>query len=300
MKRLHKILILLVFSFTLNTSSVLAQIGAFNRAQKLYGEKNTELAKPIIDSVVLNAETSNMFESHTLKAFIYYDLYKKTEKDQINSPLRDSVLSAIKTSNSLKPDTSYKINNAKVINAIIGHYRNISVKYSKEASLNYTLSLTAHQKYKELSKLYTPNFNEKLIDIEYYNTIGGNYSELSNKSSKNEADREIAKTALLKVLDIDQDNESATYNLGILYYNLSVNIVKEMTEDLNLDNVDAVQENTKKLAKQAEQLLLKLTNSVKYKNRATEALYYIYRNLLDAQKTEEYKKKCIDLNIKID
>ncbi len=296
----HKIHLILILSLILSTNSVLAQIGAFNRAQKFYAEKNTELAKAIIDSVVLNPETSNMYETHTLKAFIYYDLYKKTEKDQLNSTLRDSILSAIKTSNLLKPDTSYKANNAKLINAIIGHYRNISIKALKESSLNYTLSTKAHEKFKELSKQHVQNFNEKPFDIEYFNTIGGIYGDLSNNNSKNENEREIAKTALLKVLDIDPNNESATYNLGILYYNLSGNIVKEMTEDLNIDNIDVVQENTKKLAKQAEQLLLKLTSSVKYKNRVTEALYYTYRNLLDAQKTEEYKKKCIELNIKID
>lgn len=283
----------------LSTSSVLAQTSAFNRAQKLYNEKNAEAAKPIIDSAVLNSETAKMFEVHTLKAYIYFEIYKKTDKEKLNSVTRDSVLNAIMVSNSLKPDSTYKTNNAKLINAIIAHYRNMSVRALNESSLNYTLSVAAHEKYKDLSKNNTANFNAKNADIEFYNTIGGIYSELSNKSSKFENEREIAKTALLKVLDLDPKNESATYNLGILYYNLSGNIVKEMADDLNIGNIDAVQDNSKKLAKQAEQLLLKVANSPKYKKIVTEALYYTYRNLLDTVKLEEYRKKCVEQNIKL-
>ncbi len=301
MKRLRKIHILLLFSIMLLTSgSVLAQISAFNRAQKLYGEKNAEAAKPIIDSAILNSETGKMYEVHTLKAYIYFEIYKKTDKEKLNSPTRDSVLNAVKVSNSLKPDTTYKANNAKLINAIIAHYRNMSVKALNESSLNYTLSVSAHEKFKELSKNNVPNFNANNADIEFYNTVGGLYGELSNKTSKFEKEREIAKTALLKVLDLDPKNEAATFNLGILYYNLSGNIVKEMADDLNIGNIDAVQDNSKKLAKQAEQLLLKVANSPKYKKTVTEALYYTYRNLLDAAKLEEYRKKCVEQNIKLD
>jgi hypothetical protein len=284
----------------LTSGSVLAQISAFNRAQKLYGEKNAEAAKPIIDSAILNSETGKMYEVHTLKAYIYFEIYKKTDKEKLNSPTRDSVLNAVKVSNSLKPDTTYKANNAKLINAIIAHYRNMSVKALNESSLNYTLSVSAHEKFKELSKNNVPNFNANNADIEFYNTVGGLYGELSNKTSKFEKEREIAKTALLKVLDLDPKNEAATFNLGILYYNLSGNIVKEMADDLNIGNIDAVQDNSKKLAKQAEQLLLKVANSPKYKKTVTEALYYTYRNLLDAAKLEEYRKKCVEQNIKLD
>jgi len=284
----------------LTSGSVLAQISAFNRAQKLYGEKNAEAAKPIIDSAILNSETGKMYEVHTLKAYIYFEIYKKTDKEKLNSPTRDSVLNAVKVSNSLKPDTTYKTNNAKLINAIIAHYRNMSVKALNESSLNYTLSVSAHEKFKELSKNNVPNFNATNADIEFYNTVGGLYGELSNKTSKLEKEREIAKTALLKVLDLDPKNEAATFNLGILYYNLSGNIVKEMADDLNIGNIDAVQDNSKKLAKQAEQLLLKIANSTKYKKTVTEALYYTYRNLLDAAKLEEYRKKCVEQNIKLD
>jgi hypothetical protein len=301
MKRLRKIHILLLFSIILlSRDSVLAQIGAFNRAQKLYSEKNAEAAKPIIDSAVLNSETGKMFEVHTLKAYIYFEIYKKTDKEKLNSTTRDSVISARMVSNSLKPDSAYKTNNTKLINAIIAHYRNMSIKALNESSLNYTLSISAHDKFKELSKNNVPNFNGTYADIEFYNTVGGIYSELSNKSSKFEKEREIAKTALLKVLDLDPKNESATFNLGILYYNLSGNIVKEMADDLNIGNIDAVQDNSKKLAKQAEQLLLKVANSTKYKKTVTEALYYTYRNLLDAAKLEEYRKKCVEQNIKLD
>jgi hypothetical protein len=73
-----------------------------------------------------------------------------------------------------------------------------------------------------------------------------------------------------------------------------------MADDLNIGNIDAVQDNSKKLAKQAEQLLLKVANSTKYKKTVTEALYYTYRNLLDAAKLEEYRKKCVEQNIKLD
>ena len=61
-----------------------------------------------------------------------------------------------------------------------------------------------------------------------------------------------------------------------------------------------VQENIIKLAKQAEQFIIKVYKVDNENVKAVEALHSIYKMLNDKAKEEEFKKKCKELNIKID
>ena len=57
---------------------------------------------------------------------------------------------------------------------------------------------------------------------------------------------DIAKYALLKVLEIDSKNISANINLGILYYNQGATLMRMMDYDVDLAQLDVIQENAKK------------------------------------------------------
>lgn len=276
-----------------------AQNDKLNRAQQLLQSKNADLAKLAIDSVIQNPETKGDFVSWTTRAYIYFEIYKRTDKLKLHSALRDTIVSSIKTSNSLKPDETFSTNNKKLLSNIAAGYFNLS-KVLLMDSVNYKNSVFAYNKFKENFLITEPGTNFNSRDIEYNLAVGSLYSDIFNKDNKNTAAQEIAKITLLKVLDIQPENPSANINLGIMYYNQAVNLGKSLDYGADFSQIDVVQENIIKLAKQAEQFIIKVYKVDNKNLKAVEGLHSIYKMLNDKAKEEEFKKKCKELNIKID
>ena len=276
-----------------------AQNDRLNRAQQLLQSKNADLARQAIDSVILNPETKADFVSWTTRAYIYFEIYKRTDKLKLYSPLRDTIVSSLKTSNKLKPDETFAANNKKLLSNIAAGYFNFSKNLLMD-SVNYKNSLIAYNKFKENYLLAEPGTNFIARDVEYYLAVGSLYSDIFNRDNKNTAAQETAKITLLKVLDLQPENPSANINLGIMYYNQAVNLGKGLDYGADFTQIDVVQENIIKLAKQAEQFIIKVYKVDNKNLKAVEALHSIYKMLNDKAKEEEFKKKCKELNIKID
>src|SRR5262245_42946357 len=99
----RKILNSFLLGALLMSGAGVAQEERLVRAEQLYRAKETEKALAVIDSVIAHPLTSSDFVSWTTRAFIYFDLYKRSDKYKLDSPLRDSILSSIRVSESLKP-----------------------------------------------------------------------------------------------------------------------------------------------------------------------------------------------------
>ena len=277
-----------------------AQVDKLNRAQDLYQvAKKPDLALPVIDSVVQHPDTKKDFIAWTLRAFIYHDVYKRTDKTKLYSALRDTIISSVKMSNSLKPDAEYKKNNDNLMRVMAGTYFNLA-KNLLQDSLNAKRSQFAYSKSKELTLIIKPDSNFKARDVEYYNTVGGIFSDLFNKDNNNAKNQEIAKVALLKVLELQADNASANMNLGLMYYNHAANLVKSLDYGADISQIDVIQESIIKLAKQAEPLIYNVYKSNNKNPKAVEGLYLIYRMLNENAKMEQFKLKCKELKIAVE
>lgn len=276
-----------------------AQNDKLNRAQQLLQSKNADMARLAIDSVIVHDETKGDYVAWTTRAYIYFEIYKRSDKLKLNSSLRDTILSSLKTSGKLKPDETFTTNNKKLLSNIAAGYFNLS-KLLLMDSINYSRSLIAYNRFKENFGIAEPGTNFTARDIEYYLAVGSIYSDIFNKDNKNTSAQDIAKIALLKVLDIQPENPSANINLGIMYYNQAVNLGKGLDYGADFSQIDVVQENIIKLAKQAEQFIIKVYKVDNKNVKAVEALHSIYKMLNDKAKEEEFKKKCKELNIKID
>ncbi len=276
-----------------------AQNDKLNRAQQLLQEKNVDQAKLAIDSVVLHSETKADYVSWTTRAYIYFEIYKRTDKQKLNSALRDTIISSLKRSNTLKPDETFATNNKKLLSNLAAGYFNLSKALLMD-SINYKRSLIAYNRFKENFIIAEPGTNFTARDIEYYLAVGSLYSDIFNKNNKNTEAQETAKIALLKVLDMQPENPSANINLGIMYYNQAVNLGKELDYGASFNQIDVVQENIIKLAKQAEQFIIKVYKVDNKNVKAVEALHSIYKMLNEKAKEEDFKKKCKELNIKLD
>jgi tetratricopeptide (TPR) repeat protein len=271
------------------SASLLAQEDAYSRAQQLY-RPNPEAAMLVIDSVILHPLTQNDFNCWTLRAFIYYEVYRKTDKFKLHSKLRDTIISSINTSFKLKPDSSIVENNKRLLKSIAIGYYNIC-KSLLQDSINYDRSLIAYNKFKEYYLKFDPGASFEAKDVEYYLAVGSTYSEIFIKDNNNTSAGDIAKVAFLKVIEVQPDNPSASLNMGLMYYNQAVNLSKSLDYGAEFDQIDVVQENMIKLAKQSEQFIFKVYSKDNSHIKAVEALYYIYRMLNDLPKSDEFKKK---------
>src|SRR4051812_39015172 len=149
---------LLPFIFLMKAGGLPAQEEKLAKAQQLLGAKNAEQAALVIDSVIAHPDTKGDFISWTTRAYIYFDLYKRTDRSKLNSALRDTIISSIRVSQSLSPDSVYKENNKKLLTNLAANYFNLGKTFLQD-SLNPESSLVAYNRYKEVYLMADPAAN---------------------------------------------------------------------------------------------------------------------------------------------
>ncbi|MBK7818949.1 MAG: hypothetical protein IPJ60_16465 [Sphingobacteriaceae bacterium] len=291
--------LMLLAGFMLGSMVLNAQEAKLVRAQALYNEKKPDIARLCIDSVVTHPETAKRYEAWTIRGFVYYEIYKRNDKNVLESSLRDTIISSIKRSNQLKPDADYKSQNDKILSTISVHYRSIARSYLFEQS-NYELSLKAYNKFRELFLLADSVANIKERDIEYNLAVGSHFSDKFNLDKSNVKAFEIAKVTLMKALEMNPTDTSANMNMGVMYLNQATSLIEKIDAgEASIKDVDIIQDDAAKLAKQAEQFFLKVYNQNNKNRKAVLALYYVYRVLLDEAKILAFEQKCKELKIQV-
>lgn len=278
---------------------VFAQVDKLDRARQLLQAKDADNAILAIDSVVVHPDTKNDYVAWTTRAFIYFEKYKRSERLKLYSPLRDTVVSSLRKSMKLKPDADYATNNKKLITTIASGYYNLA-KTLLQDSLDDVRALRAYSKFKEIYVLGEPSANMVPKDVEYYLAVGSIFSDIFINDNSNVKAQNTAKVALLKVLELQPDNSAAKINMGLMHYNQAVNITKSIPPDIEIYELEIIQENIVKLAKQAEQYILPVYKADPKNAKAVHALYFIYRLLLEPKKQEEFRIKCKELGINLD
>ena len=275
-----------------------AQMESLARAQSLLNTRQPDKidqAVLAIDSVTKHKDTKGDFVSWTTRAFVYYEVYKRADKFRLNSPLRDTIISSIRRSNQLNPDSTYKTYNQKLLVTLAQGYYNLNIRLLQDSG-NAEKSLIAYNRYKTMYKEIFPKTDFRAKDIEYYLAVSTVYNDKYAKDSS-EKTIQVSKKAYEKVLEIDPNNRSANLGIGLLNYNEATVLIRKLEYEVELDQIEVVQDNVVKLAKESEQYILKVYNTNKKDAKAVEALYYVYRMLMDKVKFEDFKKKCSELGI---
>lgn len=291
LKSYHYIKNSLVILFCLISFVQFAQTDKLFEAQTLCQEKKFDQAIPIIDQVIIHPETSNDPAAWHIRSYSYLQFYKQQgagNTAQIN--LLDTAMSSGLKSIALDKNNEYKDNNnAFIKNGAALYYKICTVQL--QDSLNNEKAEDFYLKYKKYTAIISPDFDLKSKDIEFYNTMGSLFADMYMKNNFNQKYGDVAKTALLKVLDIDHKNIKANINLGILYYNQGATLMRMMDYDVDLAQLDVIQENAKKLFKQSLPFMIKVYELDPKAEKALESLQGIYSALLDEEKANEFKLK---------
>lgn len=278
----------LLLSIVLTTASV-AQNEKMFRVQECLKAKDVKCAKQAIDSVFLSKEAQTDPQAWYFRSFVYYELSKR-DKSILVSAYRDSSVAYANKAISLKADAEQKQSCLDIIKRHSATYFNICKMYLQD-SLNYEKSHIAYQNYKKLYSKVDTSFNFKSKDIEFYSAAGSIFTDLFTNNNGKAEYGEIGKVTLMKVLDLDPKNISASVNLGIIYYNQGVNLINSMDIDTPLDKLEAIQDNSAKLFKQSLPFMNKVYELDPKNVKALESLSRIYHALNDAEKANEFNTK---------
>lgn len=272
----------------LSTASF-AQLDKMERVQECLKAKDVKGAKQAIDSVFLAKEAQTDPQAWYFRAFVYYELAKK-DKFNLTSADRDASIEYAKKSISLKADEAQRAANVEILKQHSVTYHKMCKKYLED-SLNYEKSSASYLKYKQLYTMVDSTFNFKPKDIEFYSASGSLFADQFNNNSSKSEYGEIGKVALMKVLDLDPKNISASVNLGIIYYNQGVNLINSMDIDTPLDKLETIQDNSAKLFKQSLPFMNRVYELDPQNVKALESLSRIYHALNDAEKATEFNNK---------
>lgn len=281
---------LVVFGLVLMSVQNYAQTDSLFKAQDLCSQKRFEEAIRVIDPVVYHADTKDNPHAWHIRAFAHLQYYKSKGSgntrylNHLDTALKSSVIS-----DRLDQTQEFKQNNSNFIkNGSIIYYKLCSTFL--QDSLNYDKAQIYFDRYKKSTAIIEPNFDFKAKDIEYYTAAGSTFSEkyMENFDPKY---GEVAKAALLKVLELDPKNIKANLNLGVIYYNQGATLMRQMDYDIDLNQLDVIQENAKKLFKQSLPFMTQVYELNPRDKRVLEGLQGIYYSLNEFDKSNEFKQK---------
>lgn len=267
-----------------------AQYSNYEKAYRCFQEKKLDSARVFIDSAAVNPQTQNEPNVWLIRGYVYKELYKQKEGNNVNSPFRETAVQSFKTfvkldSAKTNPQRDVVIKSLKYQAAT---YHNDIAKTLD--TVNYQQSLKNAEKHKELMKYLDPAFDDKSYDYDIYLILGSMFEkDYESTDSKNLLD--LAKVYLFKAYEIKNNTFSVNKNIGFLYYNQAVSIIKKMDYDIPLDQLPVYQDQSVKLGQQALSYCLK-AHELNPEDRAViEALAGIYYLLNDNEKHNEFKKK---------
>lgn len=274
-----------------------AQTNLLMEAQDLSNSRQFDKAMPLLDKVILHPETKDDPASWHIRSYVYLQSFKQAGNlsNAQKVTLLDVAVKSAEQSMLLDKDNTYRENNNGFIKSAAAGYYKLCISFLQD-SLDAQRSEECYNKYRKNTALVNPEFSFKEKDIEYYKATGSLFSDLYVKNNFNQKYGDIAKAALLKVLDLDPKNIAANINLGILYYNQGATLMRMSDYDMDLTQLDVVQENAKKIFKQSLPFMIKVYELDPKNKKALEGLQGIYSALMDDEKANEFKLKKEALN----
>lgn len=214
------------------------------RAIDAYQANDFVLAKSYIDSALIICENKNTNSYYWhVKGFIEKDIYLKVDSSNINSPNRDLAIAAFIKSIELDTITKeFESANRKALAFLGSTYNNDAAGLMD--TINFEQAMLFYSKYKNVYKVAKPSFNFKQKDLEYNNSLAHVlYLKYDNNPNKNVSYLNRAIASYNNSLAIDSLNYSANYNLGIMYHNLGVSVIKNMDDEISFEALISSQEN---------------------------------------------------------
>lgn len=268
-----------------------AQQSKVNAAYTFLQQGQLDSAKATIDAAVVHPETSNDGQAWYLRGFVYKSIYNQKEKADRQSVSRIEALNSFKKS--LSVDTSQEnvqenIKNIKYLATTLYNDAGASLD-----AVDYKIAIDNFNKFLQYYALVDnspENLKQKNIDFNL--AIASVYSKIFESDRKAKIEfLNLAKGAFNKVLELDPNNISANYNMGILYYNQAVNLINQSDYDLDIVALSDIQDNSIKLFKESLPFMEKAYSLDPKRKETLLGLSGIYFSLNEFDKSNMFKQK---------
>jgi len=273
-----------------------AQPDKVNAAIGLLQKGNLDSAKIYIDAAVKDPVTADNGQVWYYRGFIYKSIYKEREKDNRKSPIRLEALNSFKKSlflDTTQENVQNNQNNIKFLASTLFNDAGASLD-----SVNYKVAIEDFDVYKQYYVLVDPSpTNLKQKEIDFTMAIATVYYEIYQGDRAGKLDfLTFTKNAYNKVLTLDPNNISANYNMGTLYYNQAVNLIKQSDYTIDIVALNDVQDNSIKLFKESLPFMEKAYDLDPTRPETLLGLSGIYFSLNDKEKSDMFKKKLDEIN----
>lgn len=271
-------------------------IGKDAVSKALFYMQKSELdsAKKYIDEADLDSELITQPKTWYYKALIYKDLYKQNEKDNKDSPLRLTSVESLKKLSAQDSSKEFSESAQKMMTYLASTFYNDAAR-----SLNpqaYKNAENYYEKYRELMLLANSSTDLVQQDIKFKLALASMLNQnLERQVERDSSKAKEVKTIYKDILSLDQNNGSANYNLGIMYYNEAVEIINKMDYDMDLERLNELQDVCINLFMKSLPYMLKSYELGYNIDDTLKGLENIYHGLNDTEKEEFYKKTLKDL-----
>lgn len=278
--------------FVLIAAASFAQQERVAKALAFVEAGDYENAKTEIDAAVVNEATYADSYVWYVKGFVYKELYKKNEKNNPLSPIRNEAIAALRKSIELDIKGE-NINDNKQTLKFLSTTLNNDAANSINNN-NPDAAQKAFEKYKEVILLLDPQTDLKPKTIEFMLALASMLNQqyqTEQDSLKKEFKFLGVKNKYQEVLKIDPNNVSANYNLGILYYNKAVHIINNLDYDMDMFALMEIQDNCVEIFKQSLPFMEKALELEPNRVETLRGLEGIYISLNDFEKSNAIRAK---------
>lgn len=267
-----------------------AQSDKVAAAVRFYQSDDLDSAKAYIDEAVKHPATANDAQAWYIKGFIYKEIYNKREKENKQSMARTEALNAF--NKSIKLDTAKENLEENIKNIKFLAYKFLTDAANSLDTLNYKIAIENFEQYKATMETIDSSTIIRQKEIEFNLAIGFVYNKLfESDRNKNRQFFDSAKTAYIKVLNIDPNNIGANYNMGLLFYNEAVHLIRQMDYDVDMTALNDIQDNSIVLFKESLPFMEKAYELNPNRKETIQGLSGIYFSLNDIEKYDVFKHK---------
>jgi len=273
--------------------STWAQIDSADLAITKCQAGEVALAKEIVDKVVTSTTYNKEARTFYYQAFIYKELAKQNGTDAWD--LRKKAVTSLDEVTILDKDKEYTDEVNKLLNHLLSLFFNESI--SKVTAENFNNKLELFDVYASNFNKLDPNFNKTQKEIAFLLSATTSLTqEYNNDWKKNSALVDKIEEIYNRVLKLDENNYTANYNMGMLFYNHAVHIINDMDYDIDLIALNDIEDKTIALFKKALPFEHKADTIMPNRKETLMALQGIYFSLNDFDKSNFYKEQLDKLN----
>lgn len=270
---------------------------SLNTAFKMLQRGSLDSAKAVIDKAAVDTVTGKQAQTWYLRGFIYKEIYKSRESDNVKSPARVEAVNSMKKSLELDTSKANRDANIPTLKYFASKYYNDAVTTMDTSQ--YKMAIESYEKYKGLMTIVDPTMSFIQPDITFYLALASQYRKIFEADRiKNAPYLELAKATYLKVLGMDPNNISANYNMGTLYYNQAVNLINQADYDIDIVTLSDIQDNSIALFKQSLPFMEKAYTLDPNNVSTLEGLSGIYFSLNEFEKHNQYREKLEEIKNK--